>query len=58
MESSSRDDDPVLETQIPMREEDKKQCWVCFSTEEDDANAQWVRPCKCKGTSKWVREIL
>ena len=55
MGSSNRNDPQILETQIPIRqEEDAKQCWVCFSTETDDPNALWVRPCKCKGTAKWV----
>lgn len=54
MEGSSRSGPPVQQTQIPIKEEDKKQCWVCFSTEDDDVNAQWVKPCKCKGTSQWV----
>lgn len=37
----------------------KRQCWVCFGTEQDDVNTQdviWVCPCKCKGTMKWVHE--
>lgn len=29
-------------------------CWVCFATDEDERSAVWVKPCKCKGTSKWV----
>ncbi|KAK6627318.1 hypothetical protein RUM44_009795 [Polyplax serrata] len=57
MENPSRSGGPNTETQIPIREEDKKQCWVCFSTEDDDASAEWVRPCKCKGTSKWVHQL-
>ncbi|KAL0279688.1 UNVERIFIED_CONTAM: hypothetical protein PYX00_001189 [Menopon gallinae] len=58
MEGSSRtNDDPVLETQVAVREEDRKQCWVCFCTEDDDVNALWVRPCNCKGTSKWVHQL-
>ncbi|EEB10132.1 conserved hypothetical protein [Pediculus humanus corporis] len=58
MGSSNRNDPQILETQIPIRqEEDAKQCWVCFSTETDDPNALWVRPCKCKGTAKWVHQL-
>lgn len=43
---------PVSET--PSNESQQRHCWVCFATEEDDANANWVQPCHCKGTSKWV----
>ncbi|XP_044744089.1 E3 ubiquitin-protein ligase MARCHF5 [Chrysoperla carnea] len=31
-------------------------CWVCFATEEDDPNQQWVQPCNCRGTTKWVHQ--
>lgn len=34
---------------------EERHCWVCFATEEDDPGSSWVRPCHCKGTSKWVR---
>lgn len=36
-------------------DENAKSCWVCFATEADDRLAAWVQPCKCKGTTKWVR---
>ena len=32
----------------------RKSCWVCFGNESDDINAQWIRPCRCRGTTKWV----
>lgn len=38
-------------------EEDRRQCWVCFATDEDDATAPWVRPCNCRGTTKWVHQV-
>lgn len=37
-------------------DEDRRSCWVCFATEEDDRTASWVRPCRCKGTTKWVHQ--
>ncbi|XP_015520782.1 E3 ubiquitin-protein ligase MARCHF5 isoform X1 [Neodiprion pinetum] len=37
-------------------EEDRKYCWVCFATDEDDATASWVKPCHCRGTTKWVHQ--
>jgi E3 ubiquitin-protein ligase MARCH5 len=29
---------------------------VCFANEEDDRDAAWVRPCKCRGTNRWVHQ--
>lgn len=34
----------------------KRYCWVCFATDEDDATASWVKPCHCRGTTKWVHQ--
>lgn len=57
MEGSSRvNETPNTDVKIPIKE-DKKHCWVCFCTEEDDQNALWVRPCNCKGTSEWVHQL-
>lgn len=35
---------------------ERQSCWVCFATEEDDTEAAWVRPCRCRGTTKWVHQ--
>ncbi|XP_071236743.1 E3 ubiquitin-protein ligase MARCHF5 isoform X1 [Salvelinus alpinus] len=32
-------------------------CWVCFATDEDDRTAEWVRPCRCRGSTKWVHQV-
>ncbi|KAK4875193.1 hypothetical protein RN001_011615 [Aquatica leii] len=41
----------------PVRsKESSRYCWVCFATEEDDAEASWVQPCNCRGTTKWVHQ--
>ncbi|GLG94170.1 uncharacterized protein GBIM_01426 [Gryllus bimaculatus] len=37
-------------------ESSKRTCWVCFATDEDDATAEWVQPCNCRGTTKWVHQ--
>ncbi|XP_003745079.1 E3 ubiquitin-protein ligase MARCH5 [Galendromus occidentalis] len=37
-------------------DDDRRSCWVCFATDEDDLEASWVEPCKCKGTTKWVHQ--
>ncbi|KAL4231600.1 E3 ubiquitin-protein ligase march5 [Mactra antiquata] len=34
-----------------------RSCWVCFATEEDDRDASWVRPCRCRGTTMWVHQM-
>jgi len=31
-------------------------CWVCFAAEEDAPHEAWVRPCGCRGGSKWVHQ--
>lgn len=39
---------------------DGRYCWVCFATEEEDQEAggivEWIKPCACKGTLKWVHQ--
>jgi E3 ubiquitin-protein ligase MARCH5 len=36
----------------------KRLCWVCFGTEQDDEDPDvvWICPCQCKGSMKWVHE--
>ncbi|XP_016992904.1 E3 ubiquitin-protein ligase MARCHF5 [Drosophila takahashii] len=31
-------------------------CWICFATDEDNRLAAWVKPCQCRGTTKWVHQ--
>ncbi|XP_046752427.1 E3 ubiquitin-protein ligase MARCHF5-like isoform X2 [Diprion similis] len=44
------------ETATTLTSEEEKYCWVCFATDEDDATASWVKPCHCRGTTKWVHQ--
>jgi len=37
-------------------QEDKRYCWVCFASDEEDGSAFWVQPCQCRGTTRWVHE--
>ncbi|XP_074643780.1 E3 ubiquitin-protein ligase MARCHF5-like [Tubulanus polymorphus] len=37
-----------------MSDEDRRSCWVCFATDIDDPLAKWVKPCRCRGATKWV----
>lgn len=42
---------------IPVKSKDStRYCWVCFATEEEDEGAEWVQPCNCRGTTKWVHQ--
>ncbi|CAH0396142.1 unnamed protein product [Bemisia tabaci] len=34
----------------------RRTCWVCFASDEDDPTALWIHPCKCRGHSKWVHQ--
>uniref|UniRef100_H2YLS6 E3 ubiquitin-protein ligase MARCHF5 n=2 Tax=Ciona savignyi TaxID=51511 RepID=H2YLS6_CIOSA len=42
------------QNRAPDNPDTSKSCWVCFGSELDDANAVWIRPCRCRGTTKWV----
>ncbi|KRT80242.1 hypothetical protein AMK59_8623 [Oryctes borbonicus] len=42
---------------VPVKsKESARYCWVCFASDEDDLEAAWVQPCKCRGTTKWVHQ--
>lgn len=43
-------------TAVPVDSDERKLCWVCFASEDDDPNAAWVQPCRCRGTTKWVHQ--
>lgn len=36
--------------------DNEKECWICFTSAKDDRNAQWVKPCRCCGSLKWVHQ--
>lgn len=56
-QSSSQISANVVEDGNDRNEEDtKRNCWVCFATDEDDTTAPWVQPCHCRGTTKWVHQ--
>lgn len=56
VESLSTNDAKIMPSKST--ESTGRYCWVCFATDEDDENAEWVQPCNCRGTTKWVRYIL
>ncbi|XP_034291105.1 E3 ubiquitin-protein ligase MARCHF5-like [Pantherophis guttatus] len=39
-----------------LQEASERHCWVCFATEGDDRSAEWVCPCRCKGSTKWIHQ--
>ncbi|XP_076367829.1 E3 ubiquitin-protein ligase MARCHF5-like isoform X2 [Tachypleus tridentatus] len=41
---------------VQIRDTDGQYCWVCFATQDEDSEAEWVRPCRCRGTTKWVHQ--
>jgi len=51
--------DELEQTDISSTQEDednKRYCWVCYASDEDDETAPWVKPCRCRGTTKWVHQ--
>lgn len=49
---------PAVQIPIPVAVaiDDGRYCWVCFATDEDDELAEWVQPCNCTGTIRWVHQ--
>eukprot|EP00063_Salmo_salar_P034858 XP_014009693.1 PREDICTED: E3 ubiquitin-protein ligase MARCH5-like isoform X3 [Salmo salar] len=45
------------ESTLVMQQNSDRSCWVCFATDEDDRTAEWVRPCRCRGSTKWVHQV-
>ncbi|XP_050428425.1 E3 ubiquitin-protein ligase MARCHF5-like [Adelges cooleyi] len=37
---------------------EQKHCWVCFGTDDDEfeGSRDWVSPCKCRGSTRWVHQ--
>lgn len=57
---SSRENEVSQQQQNQNKLADERYCWVCFATDEDaDVEyLEWVQPCHCKGTTKWVCTFL
>nr|XP_012150560.1 PREDICTED: E3 ubiquitin-protein ligase MARCH5-like isoform X4 [Megachile rotundata] len=55
-DGASSPNQPEINASTVNSEDDKRYCWVCFATDEDDATASWVKPCHCRGTTKWVHQ--
>ncbi|PJF17099.1 hypothetical protein PSACC_03099 [Paramicrosporidium saccamoebae] len=37
-------------------QESGRQCWICFEEGQAASAEEWVRPCRCRGTSRWVHQ--
>ncbi|XP_074838101.1 E3 ubiquitin-protein ligase MARCHF5-like isoform X2 [Carettochelys insculpta] len=35
---------------------EERHCWLCFCTEQEDRAAEWICPCRCKGSTKWAHQ--
>lgn len=57
---SCGDNEVSLQQQNQNKLADERYCWVCFATDEDadEGYLEWVQPCHCKGTTKWVCAIF
>lgn len=33
-----------------------RQCWICFEEGHGDVGEEWVKPCRCHGTTRWVHQ--
>ncbi|XP_001944696.1 E3 ubiquitin-protein ligase MARCH5-like [Acyrthosiphon pisum] len=45
-------------TSFSQETSEQKHCWICFDTDDDDyeSNRDWVTPCKCRGSTRWVHQ--
>eukprot|EP00041_Stephanoeca_diplocostata_P010981 m.176872 g.176872 ORF g.176872 m.176872 type:complete len:311 (-) comp18363_c0_seq36:6869-7801(-) len=34
----------------------QRMCWICHMTDVDRGDLDWVSPCKCSGSTKWVHQ--
>ncbi len=35
----------------------RKICWVCYGSEVDEPELEWISPCQCRGATKWVHQL-
>ncbi|KAH8373568.1 hypothetical protein KR200_001394 [Drosophila serrata] len=40
----------------PTGVEEDRMCWICLMGDEEQPRRDWVHPCRCRGSNKWVHE--
>ncbi|EDW75042.1 uncharacterized protein Dwil_GK19914 [Drosophila willistoni] len=35
---------------------DERMCWICLTSHEEMPRNDWIHPCRCRGTNKWVHD--
>lgn len=53
---STNNDEVAVNVETTNPNDNRINCWVCFGSTDDDKDAEWVQPCKCRGTTKWVHQ--
>ncbi|KAH8245317.1 hypothetical protein KR032_008546 [Drosophila birchii] len=38
----------------PLEAEEERMCWICLMSDEDQVRHDWLHPCRCRGSNKWV----
>jgi len=46
-----------LNNQLSSTSTELKSCWVCYGDESDNPHAEWINPCRCIGSTKWVHHV-
>lgn len=40
----------------PVPSNDQRTCKICYGNDEDGDLEEWMTPCKCSGSIKWVHK--
>ncbi|KAH8289406.1 hypothetical protein KR054_004605 [Drosophila jambulina] len=40
----------------PLQEEEDRMCWICLMGDDEQPRRDWLHPCRCRGSNKWVHE--
>lgn len=41
---------------LVVHDNDDRSCWICFVSESENNLIEWLQPCRCRGTTKWVHK--
>ncbi|EDW82740.1 uncharacterized protein Dwil_GK10149 [Drosophila willistoni] len=60
MDDLEDQDISIDDIELPLEQAEfqpERSCWICYTSEvENEAGDNWLNPCKCRGTSKWVHQ--